>query len=346
VSGFPGFFGCSRCGGEALNLHVLRQNAANAAVNRIWQLSGTEPKTSPLPCPSCGRASSTVLVGDEIDVCRACQMIWFDAAELGRLDGFQRPQKPCAQTLAMRQKLAEALVKANAEGRTDWTPDNNLQRVLLVLGMPIELNDRVQARTPWATWLLAGLIVLVSVAAFPRLGVTAKQLGFLAGDPFRSGGLTWISSFFLHGGLMHLIGNVYFLLLFGDDVEDILGPARYIALVLAATLLGHFAHCLFTRNLSIPAIGASGGISGLIAFYALEFPNSKIGLLSQYRGTFRMRVSTAAAIWVFLQILGATLSLGRVAHVAHLGGALAGYLAYHLASRAAGPSAGPKRVWT
>ena len=81
-----------------------------------------------------------------------------------------------------------------------------------------------------------------------------------------------MTSFFIHGSLLHLVGNVYFLMVFGDNVENDIGRWRYAALLLAATLAGGFLHIALDVRPLIPCVGASGGIAGVLTYYALRFP--------------------------------------------------------------------------
>jgi membrane associated rhomboid family serine protease len=104
----------------------------------------------------------------------------------------------------------------------------------------------------------------------------AVQLfGLIPAQAFRLHGLTFITSFFLHAGIIHLVGNMYFLLVFGDDAENFLGPLRYIALIALAAFVGDLLHIASAPASTIPCIGASGGIAGLITFTPWHFRRRK-----------------------------------------------------------------------
>ncbi len=141
-------------------------------------------------------------------------------------------------------------------------------------------------------------------------------------------GLTFVTSFFLHGGLFHLIGNLYFLIVFGDNTEDVLGKGRYLLLVAAAAMVGDVTHILADPRAAVPCIGASGGISGILAYYCLRFPRASVGMVWWLRW-FRLPVGLMFALWVLTQIVGAmwvSAGMGNVAVFAHLGGAAVGVL--------------------
>jgi membrane associated rhomboid family serine protease len=164
------------------------------------------------------------------------------------------------------------------------------------------------------------------------LRTAVGEFGFVPAEALRLGGLTWLTSFFLHGGILHLIGNLYFLLIFGDNVEDHLGRWRYLLLILAATLTGDLVHVLAAPQSTVPSIGASGGISGVIVFYALQFPKARLAFLFRYFLYFRwLQIPAWAALvlWMLLQFFTAALQLSglsNTAATAHLGGAAAGFL--------------------
>jgi membrane associated rhomboid family serine protease len=147
-------------------------------------------------------------------------------------------------------------------------------------------------------------------------------------------GLTFVTSFFLHAGIIHLVGNMYFLLVFGDGVENFLRPLRYIALIAMAAFLGDVVHIASEPNSTIPCIGASGGIAGVITFYALSFPQAKIGFLRRYFFYFhwiRLPAWFVFLLWIFFQIIGVyeqKIGVSSVSSFARLGGAAVGLAAW------------------
>jgi membrane associated rhomboid family serine protease len=140
------------------------------------------------------------------------------------------------------------------------------------------------------------------------------------------GGLTLITSFFLHAGVAHVLSNVYFLLVFGDNVEDFLGRFNVVLLLLVPTLAGELVHGLFAPESDAPLIGASAGISGIIVFYSTKFPDRRLRFFRLFRW-FSMPASAALGFWAFSQILAARDQLSGssdVSALAHIGGALVG----------------------
>jgi len=288
-----------------------------------------------------------------LDVCDLCQVIWFDRGEYAALPTLQKQCEP-KDTLSQeaREKLALMEIEIGREEARkrdigSYTPESPWEWVAGILGMPIEQDaigmpieqDAKSIRSaPLVTWCMAAAITIISVYAFVALPTSVKDFGLIPAHPERYGGLTFLTSFLLHGSTLHLLGNLYFLLVFGDNVEDWLGKWRFILLIVCATLVGDVAHIMGNASSNTPCIGASGGISGIIAFYALKFPHVRLGFLMRVYLYFRW-ISLPAYVfflfWALMQFVGIWTQLSgfsNVAALAHLGGAGVG-LVFWLASR-------------
>jgi membrane associated rhomboid family serine protease len=145
--------------------------------------------------------------------------------------------------------------------------------------------------------------------------------------------LTLVTCMFLHGGFMHFAGNMWFLHIFGDNVEDRLGHVVYLALYLAAGLLAGLTHLFSNPASVIPTIGASGAIAGVMGAYVLLYPKSVVETLVPLPflfTTFPVPAPVFLGIWFLIQIFqGASASAGAggVAWWAHVGGFVAGLAA-------------------
>jgi membrane associated rhomboid family serine protease len=130
-----------------------------------------------------------------------------------------------------------------------------------------------------------------------------------------------LSSMFLHGGFLHLLGNMWFLWIFGDNIEDRLGPLKFVAFYLLTGVVGAVSQCLLMPSSPVPMVGASGAVAGVLGGYVLTFPRARIISL-----LFIFRVAVPA--WVFLGAwFAAQLFLvnhSGIAWMAHVGGFLAG----------------------
>ncbi len=141
-----------------------------------------------------------------------------------------------------------------------------------------------------------------------------------------------VTSMFLHGGWMHLISNMLYLWIFGDNVEDSMGHFRFVVFYLLCGVAAVFAQALPNPTSEIPMIGASGAISGVLGAYILLFPHARVLVaipIGFYIHTMRMPAAAVLGIWFVMQLissLAASGSGGGVAFRAHLGGFFAGMI--------------------
>lgn len=144
----------------------------------------------------------------------------------------------------------------------------------------------------------------------------------------------FFTSMFLHGGWLHLITNMWFLWIFGDNVEDTLGPVRYLVFYVLCGLAAAVTHVAFQPQSALPVLGASGAIAGVLGAYAVLFPGARVVTLVPVFFFLQFIELPAVLIlgyWFVLQILSASLEAatpmrGGVAWGAHVGGFLAGML--------------------
>lgn len=330
-------------------LSVVRKLTPREPARQLWRRVVQEEGLPGADCPVCRRRMLEVKVpldGDALplDVCRRCLFVWFDAKELDRLSTREEtPPEPVAHATKARRQAALAEVEqvarqAEREEAETWSdfagPEDAWKWIPGLLGMPVECGVEPVRAVPWVTWGLAALLATVFAFTSADLAAVAERFGLIPADPWRLGGLTLLTSFFLHAGLMHLLGNGYFLLVFGDNVEDFLGRWRYVLLLGAATLGGALGHILLNPQSTVPCIGASGGLSGVIVFYALRFPHARLGILFRYWLFFRwfyMAAWVAMILWLALQLLMTFLQAqgaSDVSAAAHLGGAAVGVAAW------------------
>lgn len=145
--------------------------------------------------------------------------------------------------------------------------------------------------------------------------------------------MTMFTSMFLHGGWMHLIGNMLYLWIFGNNVEDVMGHARFVVFYLVCGLVALFANALPDTASTIPMIGASGAISGVLGAYLLLFPHARVLVaipLGFFLYTTRLPAGWVLVFWFVLQLISSIMSAGSggggIAWLAHVGGFVAGML--------------------
>jgi membrane associated rhomboid family serine protease len=137
-----------------------------------------------------------------------------------------------------------------------------------------------------------------------------------------------ITSVFLHSGWMHVLGNMLYLWVFGDNVEDRLGHGRYLLFYLTAGIIGGMAQVLAEPALTIPVLGASGAVAGVLGAYVISYPRARVEALLPPFFIVRIRALVFILFWFGLQLLNGVASLAgnlnQVAWWAHIGGFLGG----------------------
>ena len=211
------------------------------------------------------------------------------------------------------------------------------------------IRDSVaRSRQPLVVWA----IIALNVAVFGyQLSLSAPELeAFIVRHaliPLRYFSPAWgarhglpasdvtpfLTNTFMHGGILHIVLNLWTLYIFGPALEDRLGPARFLALYLAAGVLASIAHAVFNAASAIPALGASGAIAGIIGAYAVRFPYAWVRVLVPiiiFPLFFSIPAMMFAGIWFLMQVMQGTSELflpgagGGIAWWAHVGGFLAG----------------------
>ncbi len=212
-------------------------------------------------------------------------------------------------------------------------------------------DDNPTARPPVVT---VGLIAACTLVFFWELSggpqaMRAKTLALglvpavLTGEARLPPGLelvpawmTVFTSMFLHGGWMHLIGNMLYLWIFGNNVEDAMGHGRFVLFYLTCGVAAAAAQTIQDPGSTIPMIGASGAISGVLGAYAVLYPHARVIVLIPLGWFTRLEALPAALVlglWFVFQLLSAMLSdpgRGGVAFLAHVGGFVAGLLLVRL----------------
>lgn len=247
-----------------------------------------------------------------IDLCPHCAGIWLDGGELAAISE------------ALRDPRLHPLLVPQPPPDFDLRPPSAwVWLFMFFTGLPVE-TWQPRARRP----LLVIALIVVCCALFGlELWGDPEQLirvfGLIPARLWHGDFLPLLTHMFLHGGPAHLLGNMYFLWIFGDNVEDRLGDGRFVLLYLLSGLGAALLHCLLSADPATPVVGASGAISGVMAAYALLFPQARlVSLIFVFQ--VRWKTSTYLFLWLALQLGGAIWGTGHVAWWAHVGGFLVG----------------------
>jgi membrane associated rhomboid family serine protease len=200
--------------------------------------------------------------------------------------------------------------------------------------IPIGDDNRAKRGFAWMTWLLiaANVLVFIFVQGFGFDEEATRTLALVPAYLLAGGGfLTLVTSMFLHGGILHLAGNMLFLGVFGDNIECRIGRGRYLLLYLGSGILGALAHVAASAvsgsGLHTPLLGASGAISGILGAYLVLFPGNRVTVLLFNFIPTRLSAWMVIGFWFLMQIFGGLSgwTTGGVAYLVHIGGFIVGW---------------------
>ncbi len=350
-------FVCLDCGGRGLKLETLAVVLSSLTFKRLITGYNSGRRLGERVCPLCKvqmRAVPLTVLGQtkDVDVCGHSELAWFDSHEFENL-----PLTSAADhELKLPHDLHEALTQIEThhgqvvKNRSSFRLDANdygfgwrdqgaqapsLWRALIsfALLLPIKREHRLASK-PWATWITVAVVLAVTLYGF-RHDPFVDRWALESDDLLRANGWTLLTYFFLHGSWMHVLGNLYYLIFFGDSVEDELGTKGFALALLAGTIGAAFVHAIFSPRGYSLLVGASGGISTLGMIYMLRFPRARLSFFI-LAGWIYVPAYLLCGIWVLMQINMAyqqVAGLTQVSALAHLGGALVGVAVYTILLR-------------
>lgn len=198
--------------------------------------------------------------------------------------------------------------------------------------LPLADEDSGRKFTPWVTIVFIIINVIVFIA---ELGLGEAFIENWAFVPARfteapvANAPTLLTSMFMHGGWMHLIGNMLYLWIFGDNIESHFGHLLFVGFYVVSGIAATFAQFMISMDSTVPMLGASGAIAGVLGAYLLLFPKQRVRVLFNRR-VLRLPALIVIGFWFLLQVLRSFLSFtettggGGVAYLAHVGGFIAG----------------------
>lgn len=274
------------------------------------------------------------------EICDRCHLVWFEKQEY-QVDesgaatfGERQPQPVMTKTVKRREKNDDAseggLFKISAG---DLDMDSFLKEVFYLPQVENSYRPKLEVL------VVPVLVMFFFIMSFSyRIGI--EKFGFDSAIPWRLGGLTWVSSLFIHAGALHLISNAYFTYLCGRDLEGILGPSRFLSLFFLGGMGGNLLFFFLAPKGQV-TVGASGAVMALLTYYACAFPRARLVFFKTlwfffYRAD-AVQIKTKINIWIvwigfiLIDIVGLRdqmQSTSPISHLSHLGGALIGFLTY------------------
>jgi membrane associated rhomboid family serine protease len=202
---------------------------------------------------------------------------------------------------------------------------------------PVSDDDTQRRTVPYVTFALIGLNVLVFFAELAGGDQFIANWAFIPSrfsDQPGANAATIFSAMFMHGGWLHLFGNMLFLWIFGDNVEDRFGHFKFLNFYLLAGIAATFSQYAISPESGVPNVGASGAIAGVLGAYILMFPQARVNVLLG-RQIVAMPAFVVLGLWIVLQLVSGvgtigytdeSANVGGIAYMAHIGGFVAGLL--------------------
>lgn len=354
-SEFGTYYECPNCPGILISFYTLKISRINQLfLKEKLRAAKKDISISGISCPSCEHDLSRQddVSGANMMFCRNCDMIWTDQESF---DKFPKSDKPVVKDKisTVKKSLSEEekedlIIAMAAEQSSLYTRNSssflgNIEGpkdiVAGLFSLPIEEDGKFFDYYSLITWAMVGLFLLLFIVTRFDLRNSMMLLGYIPDQWSRGFGLPVLSSFAMHADFWHFFSNSYFLMLFGDNVENAIGRVKYLILVLISHISGLLLHTFLDPNGHIPLVGASAGISGVIAFYCLVYPKKKIGWVLRFWFYFykiKLPAWSFLAIWLLIQFIIAKLQISggsSVSALGHLGGVFIGVIAAFLYKR-------------
>lgn len=325
---------CRSNHGRTVGMGPLRLLLDRGIASDLWRQSASAQPSS-RSCPSCAKTMALVVAPGEsgvveIDLCRVCHIAWIDEGEWEQLP--KQPSLPEGEMPARAAEIMGLAVPDRVPKDDPWPQMWWPQWVLASHGLPVRDDSEPVFLTP-VTLIVGILMVFATIAGyFYGLDDAVARFGLIPAEADRLGGLTLFTSFFLHGSVGHLLGNLFFLIVIGSAVEMRIGSQRTAIVVVASLAAALVVHMVLDPQPAVPVVGASGGIAGLFVLFVFAFPAVPFRIL--YIGVpivrwFRVSAATLGGLLLAYNVVGAIAQLGGwggVSSLAHLGGGGAGII--------------------
>lgn len=340
---------CASCNSQLLTLAALKKLTSDELARSIWTLSLRQQQSSVHACPLCSQRMLEVYVSTnetEIDLCPHCQAVWLDRGEAQQLDltdehysvepfAFDPRLTPDAQKeLALLG--SEFLQQQHEQLKGNNPPDSLSQKILGYIGFPISLSYLKECTQPWISLTLAALIVLVYPFTFQNIEQYGLLFGIIPAQGFFASLARSFSASFIHSEAIHVIGNLYFLLVIGMRIEQQLSNKNFLILLCVSSMSTGLMLALSNSTETVPYIGSSGVLFGLLAYYIIQSPLARWSFVMWIGNRpfwYSLPTFILAIPWVFYTVIIQIYSHHALSAFAVLGGALGGLLCTYLLPR-------------
>lgn len=287
---------CAHAHGEAVTVSALRQLVERPVFVAFWS-SFRASDDKGLACPSCARPAVSVTHPTaqgplEVDVCAACQLVWFDASERQQLDP-SRPELPERQErhAGLSAEAKSAILELELESvkrrtEADWARESVDQAHFGgwrgQLGLWVEEGAPPVRLLPLVSWSLLTVVLVGGLWGATGGDAVTEMWGYDAGAPLAGGGVRLLTSLALDVNPNHVFLAASLLFTMGDNVEDLMGSVGFGAMVVFAHLAGLAVHTVLLGIPGEPVVGSSAAVMAVAAVYVLRFPRVRLWTPGRY----------------------------------------------------------------
>ena len=285
-------------------------------------------------CPKCNLAMKRFNYSYDsnvfLDKCPSCRGIWTDGGEIQQVARYLKDDpriKTIGSDLVEHKKNMEELKSWGGFGKSLGMPVSPYILFMPKIILPLS-DENPRERFPFITISLISLCTIIFIGQASFINDLRSFFNIYGFVPEHFFGIGLITSMFLHAGFLHLLGNMLFLWIFGDNVEDRFSRLGFIVFYLSCGLFASVLHFVFNFDSSVPAVGASGAISGVMGAYLIFYPEAEIKMLFIYR-IVRVPASLYFVAWFGFQLMFALTTVtsnatAGIAWFAHIGGFMFG----------------------
>lgn len=317
-----------------------RDDLSDAEIELNKKVISTYRIAEPLKsCPRCQQEMKKINYAYDsniiLDRCPACDGIWTEGGEINRVAIYRKgnPELDALCTAILEEQTELDKWKPRNEAGEPWETSAGLRIFLPKIFLPLgdDLTTNIFPRVTFAL-IIANLAIFLCQWAFVKeTTLYFQEFGLVPSAILSGKGIfSLLSSMFLHKGLFHLLGNMLFLWIFADNVEEALGHARFLAFYFMFGFSASLLHILTNMHSTIPAIGASGAVAGVMGAYFALYPHAKIKTL-----VINQVIDVPAYLylggWIVIQVLYGMILYAQKVHActgffAHIGGFASGLI--------------------
>lgn len=331
-------YSCKSCESGLISKNLLLNKFSGEFIRNIRNsiISLTLNSSTPynIRCPKCNHTMFQFTshfrgTNHPIDFCSNCSLFWLDKVELESI--LINRNQELNNVRSNIVNLESIKLEQNLE-KDRYRESNSIAIWQRIFGLKLEGEHAYFSKFPITIWIISSILIFLNIKTWMSHS-DILQFSLIPSDPLKNYGFNLISSFFIHMNPYHLGINIYFLLLFGDRIENEIGKMRILALLFLSAFFASLMDILIRSNSEIPSVGAGGGIAGLLMYFTLAYPNTKISIpvsLDLRFLNFHLSINAhyITILWLFLHIIINSYNL-NFNIMLNISGSIIGFLSFY-----------------